>query len=212
MNTQRSVSLIVMWFLCVACMADDRIVAVDPQSKLLTVEQNGALKLCRVVDTTDITVNGVKATMPQLLPGQTVEMKLSGALTAVKIAASGLGNASNASRPGALRSVIVQMRVDGADCVLYQDGKLWIEHMSAQNPTEIFINGVAWSPTWSGDKTEQFTKFTVPVGPIGSGHVTVKQFAGRSKVKQEHIPSAPAVVTITDAPSGADDYEFQFSW
>ncbi len=212
MNIHRVVFLLAMLLWAGACSGDDHIATIDPQAKYLTAEQSGVLKLYRVTDTTEITVNGAKATLQQLLPGQTIAVKLAGSLTAVKIAASGLANAPQSSRPLSLRSITVQMRVDGTDRVFYQDGKLWIEHMSAQKPANIVINGVEWSPTWNGDKTEPFTKFTVPVAPIGQGHVAMKQFAGRSKAKQEHSPAAPALVTISDDTGGADDYEFQISW
>jgi len=212
MNRPGIISLLTIFASVSVCFSDDRISTVDAQAKYLTVEQNGALKLYRVMDTTDITVNGAKATLQQLLPGQTVAVKIAGSVTAVKITASGLGSTAASARPLALHSVTVQMRVDGTDRVLYQDGKLWIEHMSAQKPANIYINGVEWSPTWTGDKTEPLTKFAIPVAPIIPSHVAVKQYAGRSKVKQEHQPAAPAVVTISDDPGGADDYEFQISW
>ena len=212
MNVPRILSLLAIFACAHLCLGDDRIATIDAQAKYLTVEQSGALKLYRVTDTTEITVNGAKATFQQLLPGQTVAVKLAGSVTALKIAASGLGSTANSARPLALHSVTVQMRVDGTDRVLYQDGKLWIEHMSAQKPTNIYINGAEWSPIWNGDKTEPLTKFAVPVAPIVPNHVTVKQFAGRSKIRQEHAPAAPAVVTISDDPGGADDYEFQISW
>lgn len=214
MNLRRVVFLILLaaFFSANTGRGDDRIVTVDQQAKFLTVEQNGLLKLYRLTDMTDISVNGSKGSIQQLLPGQTVAVKLAGSITATKVAASGLASNPGSARPLALRAVVVQMRVDGSDRVFYQDGKLWIEHMSAQKPTNIVVNGVEWSPTWNGDKTDVFAKFTVPVAPIGPGHVTMKQFAGRSKVKQERSPAAPAVVTISDDPSGADDYEIQLSW
>jgi hypothetical protein len=214
MNIRRTVFLFLLatFVPAIAGLGDDRIVSVDQQAKFLTVEQNGALKLYRLTDTTDITVNGSKGSMQQLLPGQTIAVKLAGAVTATKVAASGLGSNASSARPLGLRAVTIQIRVDGSDRIFYQDGKLWIEHMSAQKPSSIVVNGVEWSPTWNGDKTEVFTKFTVPVAPIGQGHVTMKQFAGRSKAKQERSPAAPAVVIISDDPGGADDYEIQLSW
>jgi hypothetical protein len=210
--TKRLFLLLVLLAIGTTCFADDHIVSVDPSSKVLSVEQDGMLKLYRVLDNTEITVNGAKAALPQLQPGQTVNIKAAGAINAVKIAASGMAGKSGSARPLTLRSVTVQIRVDGSDRVYYQDGKLWIEHMSAQKPTEIMINGAPWTPNWNGDKTDMFTQFNIPVAPIGSGHVSTKQFAGRSKIKQEHLATAPAVVTISDVPAGADDYEFQFSW
>jgi hypothetical protein len=194
------------------CAGDDRIVAIDLQAKLLTTEQNGILRLYRLADATEITVNGAKATVQQLLPGQTVAVKTADALTAAKIAASGLGQATAPARSLALRSVTVQMRVDGSDRVLYQDGKLWIEHHDAKKPTDIVINGVEWSPEWKGEKAEPFTNFVVPVAPIVQGRIALKQFSGRGKAKLEHIPAAPVVVMIEDGKAGADNIEFQISW
>ncbi|EDY20073.1 hypothetical protein CfE428DRAFT_2662 [Chthoniobacter flavus Ellin428] len=212
MNLRPVVFLFALFLLAGVGLGDDRIVSVDQQAKFMTVEQGGLLKLYRLTDTTDITVNGAKASIPQLLPGQTVAVKLAGSVTAVKVVASGLASNASSARPLALRTITIQMRVDGSDRLFYQDGKLWIEHMSAQKPANIFINGIEWTPNWNGDKTDVFTKFSVPVAPIGQGHVTMKQFAGRSKVRQEHSPIAPVVVTISDDPSGADDYEIQLSW
>jgi hypothetical protein len=191
------------------CAADERIVTVDQKAKFLTAEQNGLLKLYRFADSTEITINGTKGNPDQLLPGQTVVFKTVGASTAVKIAASGIGRAPTASNPLKLHTITVEIRVDGTDRVLYQDGKLWIEHMSAQKPTSIVINGVEWSPIWNGDKTEPFTNFSVPLEPITPGRIAVKKFAGRGTIKLEHSMAAPVVVNIEDGRPGADDYEFQ---
>jgi hypothetical protein len=193
-------------------VADERIVTINPQAKFLTAEQNGLLRLYRAPDAADITINGVKSTLDQLLPGQTVVLKTVGACAAIKIAASGLGHASNSSSPLKLRSITVQIRVDGTDRVLYQDGKLWIEHLAAQKPTSIVINGIEWSPTWNGDKTEAFTDFVVPVAAINQGQIALKKYAGRGTVRLQHLVAAPVIVNIEDGHPGADDYEFQVSW
>jgi hypothetical protein len=194
------------------CTADDRIVSVDPKTKLLTVEQGGQLKLYHAEDSTEVTLNGVKASFSELQPGHTVAVKAVGAVTALRLAASGLGHAPTSSSPLMLRSVAVQIRVDGSDRVLYSDGKLWIEHLAAQKPTSIFINGVEWTPTWKEDKTEPFTNFVVPVAPIGQAHVSLKQFSGRGKTKLEHSSKASTAVAIDDGHPGADNYEFLISW
>jgi len=194
------------------CAADERIVAINPQAKFLTAEQNGILKLYRTAEFTEITVNGVKSALDQLLPGQAISVKTLGASTAMKIAASGLGQASSSPSPLKLRSVTVQIRVDGTDRILYQDGKLWIEHLAAQKPTAIVVNGLEWSPTWNGDKTEPFTDFAVPVAAISQGQIAFKKFAGRGTVRLQHLAAAPVVVNIEDGHPGADDYEFQVSW
>lgn len=194
-------------------VADDRLVSVDPTAKVITVESAGVLKLYRVADAAQVTVNGAPSTLPQLLPGQTVVIKSVEPITATKIAASGLARTSPAAQPLALRSVTVQVRIDGGDRIFYKDGNLWVEHMDANKPTDFVINGVAWSPTWNDKKTEPaFTTFTIPVAPIGQGRVAVKQLAGRGKVKLEQTPNAPAMVIIEDGKPGADDYAFQFSW
>lgn len=195
----------------VLCVAEERIVTIDSKAKFLTAEQNGILKLYRLGDSTEITLNGSKATLDQLLPGQTVSCKTFGAITALRIAASGIGSVAAASNPPKLHTITVQIRVDGTDRVLYQDGKLWIEHLAARKPTEIVVNGVEWSPTWNGDKTEPFTDFSVPVAPLSRGQVAVKKFAGRGSVRLEHLATAPVVVNIDDGRPGADDYEFQIS-
>jgi hypothetical protein len=113
------------------CVADDRIVTIDQKARFLTAEQNGLLKLYRFADSTEITLNTTKATPEHLLPGQTVVFNTFGASTAVKIAASGTGCAPCSSNPLKLRNITVEIRVEGTDRVLYQDGKLWIEHLSA---------------------------------------------------------------------------------
>ena len=184
------------WFLLIACLilanycfAEERIVTIDPKTKLLTADQNGAIRLYRIADSAEITVNGAKASTQQLLPGLTIAVKTD-AITAVKIAASGIGRPV-ATTPPALRSIIVQMRVDGTDRVLYKDGQLWIEHLSAQKPKDIFINGVEWSPNWNGDKTEPLTTFAIPLAPIGQGRVSLKQHSGRGKAKLDHSVMLP---------------------
>ena len=133
MNMRRVVFFLFLatFLSAVTGLGDDRIVTVDQQAKFLTVEQNGSLKLYRLTDTTDITVNGSKGSVQQLLPGQSVTVKLAGSITATKVAASGLASNPNSARPLALRTVTVQMRVDGSDRLFYQDGKLWIANLYA---------------------------------------------------------------------------------
>jgi hypothetical protein len=193
------------------CAAEERIVTIDAQTKYLTAEQNGVLKLYRFSDSTEITLNGKKAGVDQLLPGQTVACKTVGAVSALSITAAGLGRGATASTPLKLHTIIVEMRVDGSDRVLYQDGKLWIEHLAAKKPTDIVVNGIEWSPTWDGDKTEPFTNFVVPVEPLNRGQISVKKLRGRGSIKLEHLATAPVAVKIEDGHPGADDYGFQIS-
>jgi hypothetical protein len=212
MSSVRSLLLLMTVILVSSGFADEHVVTIDPKTKLITTEQNGVLKLYRIADSTQITVNGAASTLGQLLPGQTVAVKASDSITATKIAASGLGRTSAPAQPLALRSVTVQARVDGTDRIFYSDGKLWIEHLDANKPSDFIINGIEWKPTWNDKKSEPFTNFVIPVAPIGQGRVSVKQLSGRGKVKLERSTQAPGMVVIEDGKGGADDYAFEFVW
>ena len=212
MNARRLLFLFASLLLAGLCAAEERIVTIDSQAKLLTAEENGILKLYRITEVTEITLNGLKVTLDQLLPGQTAAVKTFGAIDALRITASGIGRGPTASNPLKLHTISIHIRVDGTDRVLYQDGKLWIEHLAARKPTDIVVNGVEWSPTWDGDKTEPFTDFLIPVAPLNRGQISAKKFAGRGTVRLEHLVTAPVVVNVDDGRPGADDYEFQISF
>jgi hypothetical protein len=114
------------------------------------------------------------------------------------------------------RRILIKMRVDGADRILYRDGQLWIEHVKAIKPDSITVNGMDWKPTWNGDSTAPFTDFKPPLAPVGQSRVTLKQLSGRAKAAMEKPASSKfervPTVLIEDKEGGADTYEIQLSW
>lgn len=114
------------------------------------------------------------------------------------------------------RSILIKARIDGHDLFHYSDGKLWIEHLSAQKPLQITINGVPWQPVWNGNETEPFTAFSPLPAPFGESRPRFKQIAGRDKAKLEKLPTVNvkkiATIDVSDVPGGDDIYEFQLSW
>jgi hypothetical protein len=193
--------------------ADEKIVGIYPELKVITTAETSTVKLYRLAPNAQITVNGTAVTLKDLLVGQTVAVKTDGVLMATKVAASGLGRAPAANaKPPALRSVTVEVRVDGSDRIFYGDGKLWVEHGDARKPIDFVINGVEWTPNWDEMKSAPFSNFTVPVAPIGQARVAMKQLAGRGRVRLERSNAASAVVVIEDPAAGADLFAFQLSW
>lgn len=230
MKTPRS--LVVLFFtllLTFTARSDDKIVSIDPAASLLTINQNGALKVYRTKQFTEVTVNGVKGSLDQLRPGMTVSLTLADTQTVSKVAATGLATATapgdpNKPRPfferpdptASTRRILVKMRVDGAERIMYRDGQLWIEHVKAIKPDSISVNGVDWKPTWNGDTSEPFTDFKPPLAPIGQSKVALKQMSGRAKASMEKPASSKfekiPTILIEDKDGGADTYEFQLSW
>jgi hypothetical protein len=207
--------------------ADDNIASVDATNSLITIDENGALKVYRVKDLTEVTLNGTKSSLEQLRPGLTVKLTLADTQTASRIVATRLATGSatrDKPRPfferpdnaAATRQIRIKMRIDGTDRILYRDGQLWIEYVKAIKPDSISINGIDWKPTWKGDTTEPFSAFQPPLAPIGQSHVTLKQMSGREKATLEKPTSSKfekiPTVLIDDKGIGADNYEFQLSW
>jgi len=205
--------LLILLFLVTGASADERLVSVYPEARLFTTGETSSLKLYRLAPKAEITVNGAAATLKELVPGQTVSVKTEGLLWSTKIAASGIGRAPAGNAPlPVLRSVTVQVRVDGSDRIFFDDGKLWVEHLTAKKPIDFVINGVEWAPTWKEMKSDTFTTFTVPVAPIGGGRVSLKQLSGRGQIRLIRSAAAAAVVTIEDGGSGDDAFAFQLFW
>jgi hypothetical protein len=224
-----TLAVLLTLLLAVSARSDDKIASVDPASSLVTVDSSGSLKVYRSKPFTEITINGVKATLEQLRPGMTVALTLADTQTASRIAARGLATSATPADPNkprpfferpdqtaSTRRILIKMRVDGADRITYRDGQLVIEHIKAIKPDSITVNGIDWKPTWKGDTTEPFTDFKPPLAPIGQSRVALKQMAGRAKAQMEKPASSKferiPTVLIEDKEGGADNYEFQLSW
>ena len=215
--------------LSLVALADDKIVSIDPAASLITINQNGTLKVYRTKQFSEITVNGVKGALDQLRPGMTVTLTLADTQTVSKIAATGLATGGapadpNKPRPfferpdptASTRRVLVKMHIDGIEKIMYRDGQLWIEHVKWSKPESITVNGIDWKPTWNGDTSEPFTDFKPPLAPIGQSKVALKQMSGRAKASMEKPASSKfekiPTVLIEDKEGGGDTYEFQLSW
>src|SRR5215217_6738287 len=69
--------------------ADDRITAIDVANSIITVDKNGAPKVFKVKQFTEITLNGAPTQLDQIKPGMSVRVTLDSNQTALKLAASG---------------------------------------------------------------------------------------------------------------------------
>jgi hypothetical protein len=226
--------LLVFLLLISLARADDQLISIDPTAGMITIQQQGALKTYRLRPFTDITINGVKATAPQLQPGMQVAIGLADPQTASKIAARG-NPATAAATPSPARGpatpkpafsaaptsqltrhLVIKASVDAGDNVVVQDGKLHIEHIDWSQPVDISINGIKWKPKWDGNNTDDFTGFNPPLAPFTGANVTIKKLKGRGDATVLEPPTEAngqkLVVHLQDNGSGASPFEVHVTW
>lgn len=197
--------------------ADDKLITVDPASGLITVDQRGSLKSFRVKPFTEITINGVKASIGQLRPNMMLTFALADAQTVSKISARGNPTqAGGTPPPGTTRRVTIKLAVDGSDTIKIGGGRLWIEHGDAKKPIAISVNGVKWEPVWNGSTSEAFIGFSGGLAPFGAEKVSVRQGKGRGQTKIVEPPTDQNQQTLSfhiqDGGNGADEYEVRITW
>jgi len=112
----------------------------------------------------------------------------------------------------------VRALIDGSDVVKVSGNKLWFEHEEYSLPGKnIFVNGKAWSPSWTNNVSTEFEGLNPAFRPTDAQKIQITKRAGRGTVSIAQFPS-PAndetlAVRIDDVdPGGADWYEFVISW
>ena len=192
-------------------VAEDKLVSYDTTTSIITIDRGGQLKTYRVKPITEFTVNGAKATFDKLTPGMKLTIALSDPQTVSRISVQ----AAQLPKSNG-RSIVIKMRVDGDDILRVRDGQLTIEHGGWGHPTEIFINGTEWKPTWNGKTTEPFKAFDPPLIPFGQTKPSFKQVSGRSKVSMDKMPQGDfekiLAIHFNDGAGGSDIYEIHVSW
>jgi len=204
-------NLIAGLLLSFGAYGEDKLVSYDPAASIITVERSGQLKTFRVKPGAELIINDAKSTFDRLTPGLKITLSLADPQTVARVSVQA-GQIPKADG----RSFVIKMRVDGTDTVRVRDGELTIEHGTFAPPSEIFINGVEWKPTWKGKITEPFSGFSPPLEPFGQSKPVLKQHSGRSKVTLNKAatvdPDKGLVIHFEDSPDGTDVYEVRVSW
>jgi hypothetical protein len=107
--------------------------------------------------------------------------------------------------------------VDGTDMVKVSGNRLWIEHEDAQLPAQLFVNGKAWHPVWTGKTSEPLEDLSPAFHPRDSMKVKIVQLKGRGAVSIVQLPNSGNDQTlafrIDDGPfGGADTYQISVAW
>ncbi len=117
------------------------------------------------------------------------------------------------------RRIVFRATVDAGDNVVVQNGKLHIEHIDWTKPKDIAVNGIKWAPNWQDKITGDFEKFTPPLAPFASAHVSarlVKKLKNNGGVKVIEQPTdangQKLVVHLQDEGGGASDFEVHITW
>jgi hypothetical protein len=105
--------------------------------------------------------------------------------------------------------------VDGLDVVKISGHRLWMEHMDAQLPVSMRVNGKSWSPAWNDNTSAVFELSGALRG--NPANIKLTQRLGRGTVSIVEQPSADNDKTLTikiddGSYGGADWYEFTISW
>jgi serine/threonine protein kinase len=126
------------------------------------------------------------------------------------------------------RTLTIRAFIDGSDVFKVSGSRLWLEHDSGALPgramgTVIYVNGRAWTPTWSTNSTSpngvssEFGAVNPPFLARSGQGIEVTKKVGRGVVSLEQFPSPDndqtlAVRVDDEEFGGADWYEFVISW
>jgi hypothetical protein len=112
----------------------------------------------------------------------------------------------------------VRAFIDGIDVIKVSGNKLWFEHEESALPGKnIFVNGKAWTPSWTNNVSTEFAGLIAVFRPIDAQKIQITKRVGRGTVSVAQFPS-PAndetlAVRIDDEDfGGADWYEVVISW
>ena len=113
-----------------------------------------------------------------------------------------------------LRRISIRGKFD-CDLIKIQNGKVWIEHVSFEKPTDLSINGVHWKPQWQGNNSGRF-ELKLPVDSFDNATVKVTKVQGRSELASVELPTPQNKQTLSikvvDQPLGVDTYEIHIRW
>ena len=112
----------------------------------------------------------------------------------------------------------VKAFIDASDVVKVSGNRLWFEHETGALPgRNIFVNGKAWSPSWTNNVSAEFVGLNPAFRPHDPQKIQITKRVGRGTVSVAQFPS-PAndetlAVRIDDVDfGGADWYEVVISW
>jgi serine/threonine protein kinase len=112
----------------------------------------------------------------------------------------------------------VKAFIDASDVVKVSGNRLWFEHETGTLPgRNIFVNGKAWSPSWTNNVSTEFVGLNPAFRPHDPQKIQITKRVGRGTVSVAQFPS-PAndetlAVRIDDVDfGGADWYEVVISW
>ncbi len=112
----------------------------------------------------------------------------------------------------------VKAFIDASDVVKVSGNRLWFEHETGTLPgRNIFVNGEAWSPSWTNNLSTEFVGLKPAFRPRDPQKIQITKRVGRGTVSVAQFPS-PAnddtlAVRIDDVDfPGADWYEVVISW
>jgi prepilin-type processing-associated H-X9-DG protein len=121
-------------------------------------------------------------------------------------------------------SMIFRGYIDGADLVHVQGNSVWYEHKSWGLPGQhegawyaTYVNGVAWTPTWSDNLSSKFTDLRPVLPSSNIRETSLDTIRGRGKIALVQKPSPgnqfEAIVSLDDvSENGQDWYEFRLNW
>ncbi|HUC84860.1 MAG TPA: DUF4019 domain-containing protein [Candidatus Acidoferrales bacterium] len=116
-------------------------------------------------------------------------------------------------------TLTIRAFIDGSDVIKVSGYRLWIEHDTGVLPGKlIYINGQAWTPTWTTNGvSSEFDGLNPPFLARLGQKIEVMRKAGRGVVSVEQFPTADnnqtLAVRVNDNDfNGADWYEFVISW
>jgi hypothetical protein len=112
----------------------------------------------------------------------------------------------------------VRAFIDSSDVVKVSGNRLWFEHESGTLPgRNIFVNGKAWSPSWTNNVSAEFAGLNPAFRPHDPRKIQITKRVGRGTVSVAQFPSSAndetLAVRIDDVDfGGADWYEVVISW
>lgn len=136
---------------------------------------------------------------------------------------------------GGSRTVTFKAYVDGSDILKLSGNRLWVEHLTSQQPIRMSIDGKRWDPIWISSENEprpgendapaspRVLSATVPhvlsdaFKPGKLDTIKVLKRTGRGSLTIVNGPKSGSQqslgILIDDEPmGGADSYEFTVSW
>ena len=112
----------------------------------------------------------------------------------------------------------VEAFIDSSDVVKVSGNRLWFEHETGTLPgRNIFVNGKAWSPSWTNNVSTEFVGLNPAFRPHDPQKIQITKRVGRGTVSVAQFPSRAndetLAVRFDDVDfGGADWYEVVISW